>query len=46
MGLNLEAIATARLLAGSVWLSRESANGVLPAVLDAKRVAWRTITIT
>jgi hypothetical protein len=43
--LNLEAVATGRLLTATVWLSPEAAGGVLPAVLDAERVTWRTIVI-
>jgi hypothetical protein len=43
--LNLEAAALARLLAGTVWLSEESAAGILPTVLAAEGIAWTTITI-
>jgi len=43
--LNLEAVAVGRLLAATLWLSPETADGVLPAVLDEARVAWRTIAI-
>jgi hypothetical protein len=43
--LNLEAVAVGQLLAGTLWLSAEAAEGVLPAVLDQEHVAWRTITI-
>jgi hypothetical protein len=43
--MNLEAAAVARLLKGTVWLSAESAHGVLPAVLDSERVRWRTVTL-
>jgi hypothetical protein len=42
--LNLEAVAAARALAATVWLSPEAANGVLPPVLDDEHLAWRTIT--
>ena len=43
--LNLEATALGRLLRATVWLSEESAGGVLPGVLDEEGVAWRTIAI-
>jgi hypothetical protein len=43
--MNLEAAATAQLLGGTVWLSRESAAGVLPSVLDQERVTWTMIAI-
>jgi hypothetical protein len=43
--LNLEAVATGQLLAATLWFSPETAEGVLPAVLDQERVTWRTITI-
>lgn len=41
--MNLEAAALGRLLSATVWLSRESARGVLPTVLDHERVRWRTV---
>ena len=43
--LNLEAVAAARVLSGTVWLSDESAAGVLPTVLDREDIAWATISI-
>jgi hypothetical protein len=43
--LNLEAIALGQLLAGTLWLSLETAAGVLPAVLDEERVAWQAVAI-
>ena len=43
--LNLEATAFARLLRGTVWLSEESAAGILPGVLEDEGVAWTTIAI-
>ena len=43
--LNLEAVAVARLLSGTVWLSEEATKGILPPVLDAEGLAWRTIPI-
>lgn len=43
--LNLEATALARLLPGTVWLSEESAAGILPTVLAAEGIAWTTIVI-
>jgi len=44
--LNLEATAGARVLGGTVWLSEESAAGILPGVLDDEGVAWATIAFT
>ncbi|MGN6695429.1 MAG: hypothetical protein ACTHN0_14730 [Aquihabitans sp.] len=41
--LNLEVVASAAILRATVWLTAESAAGVLPAVLDAERVRWRVI---
>jgi hypothetical protein len=43
--LNLEAVATARHLSATVWLSEPAAAGVLPAVLDAEGLAWTAVTI-
>lgn len=43
--LNLEAVAVARLLSGSIWLSEEAAAGILPPVLDAEGIAWRVVPI-
>jgi hypothetical protein len=43
--LNLEAVAAARLLSASVWLSAPAAAGVLPAVLDAEGVRWQSVTL-
>jgi hypothetical protein len=40
--LNIEATAAARLLDARVLLSPASANGVLPAVLDAEGIRWHT----
>lgn len=44
--LNLEAVAAAQLVQGTVWLSPEGASGVLPDVLAAENIAWRTVTPT
>ena len=41
--LNLEAAAAALTLASTVWLSPQSAAGVLPAVLDAEGIRWTTV---
>jgi hypothetical protein len=38
--LNLEAVAFARAVAGTVWLSEQSAAGVLPAVLASEGLSW------
>src|ERR1700690_864600 len=42
--LNLEAVATARWLRATVWLSPEGALGALPDVLGAEDLNWETIT--
>lgn len=41
--MNLEAVAAGQLLTATVWLSRKSAAGVLPSVLDQEGVRWATI---
>jgi hypothetical protein len=43
--LNLEAVAVGQLLAATLWLSTETTQGVLPAVLDQEQVSWQPITI-
>ncbi len=43
--LNLEASALGRLLPAKLWLSEESAAGVLPGVLDDEGVAWAAVAI-
>jgi hypothetical protein len=43
--MNLEAIAIGRLLSATVWLSQETAEGVLPGVLNQERVRWRTVAL-
>lgn len=43
--LNLEAVAAARILLAEVWLSPPAASGVLPGVLDAEGLTWRTVEI-
>jgi hypothetical protein len=43
--LNLEAAAAGLVLDATVLLSTEASRGVLPAVLDAERVSWRTVAI-
>jgi len=43
--LNLEAVAAAGLFAGSVWLSVETTQGILPAVLDAEGLTWKTVVV-
>jgi hypothetical protein len=43
--LNLEAVAVGQLLGGTLWLSVESAAGVLPTVLDEENVPWQAVTI-
>jgi hypothetical protein len=44
--LNLEAVAVGRLLPASLWLSAETAAGVLPAALDAEGVTWETVAVS
>jgi hypothetical protein len=41
--LNLEAVAFGQIVGATVWLSAEGAAGVLPDILDAEGVAWRTV---
>jgi hypothetical protein len=43
--LNLEAVAFAGVLPGTVWLSEESAGGVLPGVFESEGVRWETVAI-
>ena len=43
--LNLEVAAAAAQLGATVWLSIEGAAGVLPSVLDAEQIGWRTVAI-
>jgi len=43
--LNTEAAAAAVLLDARVLLSPRAAAGILPSVLTAERVAWRTVEI-
>ncbi len=43
--LNLEGVAAVRALDATLWLSREAADGVLPAVLDAEHLAWEVVAV-
>lgn len=43
--LNLEAAASASVLRAAVWLSEQGSTGVLPAVLDAEGVRWKTMPL-
>lgn len=43
--LNLEAAAAGRVLDATVLLSIEATRGVLPGVLDAENIRWRTVDI-
>ena len=43
--LNLEAAATGLVLDATVLLSIEAARGVLPEILDAESIRWRTVDI-
>lgn len=43
--MNLEVAAFGQQLSATVWLSRETAEGVLPGVLDQEHVRWRTVAL-
>lgn len=43
--LNLEAVAAATALSATIWLSAESAAGILPGVLDEDGVPWIEVAI-
>ena len=43
--LNLEAAATGLLLDATMLLSIETARGVLPEILNAENIRWRTVEI-
>lgn len=43
--LNLEAVAVARVLRATVWLSSAAADGVLPGVLDAEGLRWQVVSL-
>lgn len=43
--LNLEAAATGLVLDAVILLSSEAARGVLPEILDAENIRWRTVEI-
>jgi hypothetical protein len=43
--LNLEAAASAAVLNAEVWLSEPSSTGVLPGVLDAQGIGWKTVAL-
>ena len=43
--LNLEVAASGKAVGAEIWLSPPSASGVLPAVLGAEGVAWRTVEL-
>lgn len=44
--LYLEAVAVGQLLAATIWLSPEAANGILPRILEREHVAWRCVPIS
>ena len=44
--LNLEAAATAHMLRATIWLSPETASGILPTVLESEGLDWETVTST
>ncbi|MGD9797939.1 MAG: hypothetical protein AB7H43_00810 [Acidimicrobiia bacterium] len=43
--LNLEAVAVARLVRATVWLSAPAASGVLAGVLDAEGLPWKVVSL-
>ena len=43
--LNLEAVAAARTLEATLWLSPAGASGVLPRVLDLEGIPWETVLL-
>ncbi len=43
--LNLEAAATGLVLDATMLLSIDAARGVLPEILDAEHISWRTVEI-
>lgn len=43
--LNLEAVAVARRLQATVWLSAPAASGVLPGVLEAEGLRWNVVAL-
>lgn len=43
--LNLEAVAAARVLDATIWLSSPAAAGLLPEVLAAEDVPWREVSL-
>jgi len=43
--LNLEAVAAARTLEATLWLSPAVASGVLPRVLDLEGIPWETVLL-
>ncbi len=43
--LNLEAVAAGQILDAMMWLSTETARGVLPGVLDQEQVPWQTVRV-
>jgi hypothetical protein len=43
--LNIEAVAAGQILSATMWLSTETARGLLPEVLDQEQVPWRTVTV-
>jgi hypothetical protein len=42
--LNLEAVAAARVLHATIWLSPQGAAGILPDVLRAEHLTWEPVT--
>ena len=43
--LNLEAVAAGRVIPATLWLSEQTAAGVLPGVLDQEGVRWESVAL-
>ena len=43
--LNLEAVAHAKVVGAMVWVSPQTADGILPGVLQSERVPWTTVPV-
>lgn len=43
--LNLEALAAAKILGATVWLSEQSAQGLLPDVFESEQVPYKIVQL-
>jgi hypothetical protein len=41
--LNLEAVASAHVLQATIWLSPETASGILPGILESEGLDWKRL---